>query len=88
MIRRAGKTSAPAPVKWGEGGAATKKRHFQPPVDGSEIMTIFGLQPSREVGVLKQAIKDAILDGVIPNEREAAMEFLLSQAAGLGLSPV
>ena len=51
-------------------------------------MTIFGLQPSREVGVLKQAIKDAILDGVIPNEREAAMEFLLSQAAGLGLSPV
>lgn len=63
-------------------------RNFQPPVDGSEIMTIFGLQPSREVGVLKQAIKDAILDGVIPNEREAAMEFLLSQAAGLGLSPV
>lgn len=63
-------------------------RNFQPPVDGSEIMAIFGLQPSREVGLLKQAIKDAILDGVIPNERQAAMDYLLRQAAQLGLSPV
>ena len=63
-------------------------RNFQPPVDGSEIMTIFGLEPSREVGLLKQAIKDAILDGVIPNERQAAMDYLLRQAAQIGLTPV
>ena len=81
-------TSATVRRKREEVEARDHIRNFQPPVDGSEIMTIFGLQPSREVGVLKQAIKDAILDGVIPNEREAAMEFLLSQAAGLGLSPV
>lgn len=63
-------------------------RNFQPPVDGSEIMTMFGLAPSREVGVLKAAVKDAILDGVIPNERSAALAFVIDRAAGMGLHPV
>ena len=62
-------------------------RNFQPPVDGNEIMTLYSLPPSHEVGVLKAAIKDAILDGVIPNEREAALTFLHSRAAEMGLSP-
>lgn len=63
-------------------------RNFQPPVDGKEIMRIFDLQPCQEIGALKSALKDAILDGVVPNEHEAALEFILKRAAKMGLSPV
>lgn len=60
-------------------------RNFQPPVTGEEIMQIFSLPPSREVGIIKESIKNAILDGVIPNEREAALDFMYKTAASLGI---
>jgi len=62
-------------------------RNFQPPVDGVEIMRIFGLEPTSIVGELKSSIKDAILDGIIPNEHEAALKFLLEKARERGLEP-
>ncbi|RNC64506.1 CCA tRNA nucleotidyltransferase [Proteiniphilum sp. X52] len=62
-------------------------RNFQPPVDGNEIMEIFGLPQCREIGLLKSAIKEAILEGEIPNEREAAFQFMLKKAADMGLTP-
>ncbi len=63
-------------------------RNFQPPVSGEEVMAVFGLPPCREVGILKSAIKDAILDGVVPNEHNAAYEFMLRRATEMGLNPV
>lgn len=63
-------------------------RNFQPPVRGEEIMELFGLAPCAEVGTLKAAIKDAILNGEIPNEHDAARAYLLEQAAAMGLHPV
>ena len=62
-------------------------RNFQPPVNGEEIMQIFRLGPCAEVGKLKSAVKDAILDGLIPNEHEAALQFIMEQAEKMGLSP-
>ena len=63
-------------------------RQFQPPISGEEIMQLFNLKPSREIGMLKEAVKEAILDGKIPNEYEAAYEFVLIRAEKLGLQKV
>lgn len=63
-------------------------RNFQPPVDGDEIMQTFDLKPCREVGELKAAIKNAIIEGEIPNEHDAAYQFLLKKAVEMGLKPV
>ena len=62
-------------------------RNFQPPVNGEDIMKTFGLSPCHEIGIIKDAIKDAILDGIIPNDRNAAWQMMLDKAAELGLKP-
>ena len=63
-------------------------RQFQPPVTGEEIMEVFGLSPCREIGTLKTYIKDAILDGDIPNEHDAAFAYMLEKADKMGLKRV
>ena len=62
-----------------------KVRIFQPPISGEEIMEIFNLKPSREIGILKEAVKEAILEGEIPNEYQAAYDFVMVKAEKMGL---
>ena len=62
------------------------KRELQPCIDGNEIMELFALKPSREVGELKAALKDAVLDNRVPNEREPLMALLRQKAAEMGLA--
>jgi len=63
-------------------------RNFQPPVDGSEIITAFGIEPGKNVGLIKNAIREAILDGIIPNEHDAARKLMLEKGVELGLTPI
>ena len=64
-----------------------KVRNWQPPISGELIMGLFNIAPSREVGVIKDAIREAILDGLISNDYDAAYAFMLEQAAKIGLKP-
>ena len=61
------------------------KRLLQPVIDGNEIMQMFNMQPCREVGLLKQSLKDAVLDNRVPNEREPLMQLLVAKAKEMGL---
>lgn len=63
-------------------------RNFQPPVSGDEIIATFGIKPGKEVGIIKNYIKDAILDGIIPNEYNAARELMIKKGLELGLKPL
>jgi len=61
-------------------------RNFQPPITGEEIMQMFNLKPGREIGILKEKVKEAILEGEIPNEKEEATKFVIAEAEKLGLT--
>ncbi|MFV0248371.1 MAG: CCA tRNA nucleotidyltransferase [Tenacibaculum sp.] len=61
-------------------------RNFQPPINGEEIMKAFSLQPCREIGKIKEAIKEAVLDGKIPNEHKACYDFMIEKARELGVA--
>jgi len=65
-----------------------KVRNFQPPITGEEIMEAFNLKPCREIGQIKEAIKNAILDGVIPNEHKASYDFMIEKGLSLGLKQI
>ncbi|MBJ59460.1 MAG: tRNA nucleotidyltransferase [Flavobacteriales bacterium] len=62
-------------------------RNMQPPISGEEIINIFDIKPSKEIGILNNAIKEAILDGIIANEKKEAYQFLIKKAAEIGLKP-
>jgi hypothetical protein len=62
-------------------------RNWQPPITGEMIMQIFNITPSKQVGIIKDAIREAILDGIIPNEYAAAHQFMIAEAAKIGLHP-
>jgi tRNA nucleotidyltransferase (CCA-adding enzyme) len=61
-------------------------RNFKPPVDGSEIIKTFMIKPGKEVGIIKNAIREAILDGIIPNDYKAARKLMLEKGRELGLT--
>jgi len=63
-------------------------RNFQPPINGSEIIMAFGIKPGKEVGIIKNAIREAILDGIIPNKQEPARKLMLEKGVEIGLTPV
>jgi tRNA nucleotidyltransferase (CCA-adding enzyme) len=61
-------------------------RHFQPPISGKIIMEAFDLGPSKKIGIIKEYIKESILEGIIPNDSEKAFELMLKKGTELGLS--
>ena len=63
-------------------------RNFQPPIDGSEIIKTFGIKPGRQVGIIKNAIREAILDGLIPNNSNAARKIMIAKGKEIGLVPL
>jgi poly(A) polymerase len=63
-------------------------RSWQPPISGEEIMKVFNLPPSKPIGDLKNAIKDAILDGFVENNYQAAYDYMIKKADGMGIKPV
>ena len=63
-------------------------RNFQPPIDGLEIMQLFNINAGREIGILKNAIKDAILDGEVKNNREDALKFIIKKGKEINLTPI
>jgi hypothetical protein len=65
-----------------------KIRNWQPPVSGETIMKTFGIKPCKEVGIIKNTIKDAILDGDITNDFESAFQLMLDKGKELGLQPL
>jgi len=65
-----------------------KLREFQPVITGEMIMNAFNLRPSREVGIIKEAVREAILEGIIPNSLELAYNYMLEEGKKLGLTPV
>ena len=60
-------------------------RNFQPPISGEEIMELFNLKPGREIGVLKEKVKEAILEGDIANDKEEARNFVIKEGQAIGL---
>jgi putative nucleotidyltransferase with HDIG domain len=65
-----------------------KLRNWQPPVSGNDIMITFGITPGKEIGIIKSAIREAILEGIIPNNFEEAYEYMLLEGTKIGLIPV
>ena len=61
-------------------------RYFQPPISGEEFMVLFGLKPGREIGILKEKVKEAILEGEIANDKEEAKNFVIAEAEKIGLT--
>ena len=62
-------------------------RNWQPPIKGDEIMDFFGIKAGREIGIIKNAIKEAILEGEIKNDKKEAMDFMIKKGAEISLSP-
>ncbi|MEY2904866.1 MAG: hypothetical protein RJA52_882 [Bacteroidota bacterium] len=62
-------------------------RNWQPPISGEDIMRFFQIKPSKEVGLIKTAIREAILDGKIPNDKEHAIKFMVNYGKELNLIP-
>jgi poly(A) polymerase len=65
-----------------------KLRNWQPPVDGQQIMDTFGIGPGKEVGIIKQYIRESILDGIIPDDPESALQLMIEKGIALGLRPI